>query len=80
MNLYGHCGHVVIESIFYCVGSLCVLSLKKIGTKDVSLCSTGEETEAPRVKYFVIHLIITRIWIQNHLYLTSKSRLIPTLP
>lgn len=57
-----------------------IFSLNNLEDKGGYLCSTDEETEALRVKYFVIHLIITRLWLQTHVYLTPKLRLIPALP
>lgn len=56
------------------------ISFKNLDERDSYLHSTGEETKALRVKYFVIHLIITRTWLQTHLYLTPKSKLVPTFP
>lgn len=57
-----------------------IIALKILEDRDICLCSTGEETETPRVKYFIIHLIVNRIWLQTHLYLTPKFKLTPTLP
>lgn len=50
-----------------------IISLKNLEDRDIYLCSTGQEVEVLGMKSFVIHSIITKIWLHTHLHTQSPN-------